>query len=143
MLSDFIQRTKKMNTTKTTRQDMIELYLNQIIRKNLTIRSLSMILGEMMSELVNDVELISYTGNFEQINTLLDCILDESNANDSDLDDFRSYFEKLFTRKDVDTLGRIDMSDLAALDKALNLPEMSVYEAVKKIRAKRKSGGGD
>ena len=29
------------------------------------------------------------------------------------------------------------MSDLAALDKALNLPEMSVYEAVKKIRAKR------
>lgn len=143
MLSDFIQRTKNMNTTKTTRQDMMEFYLNQIIRKNLTIRSLSMILGEMMSELVNDVELISYTGNFEQINTLVDCILDESNANGSDLDDFRTHFKKLLTRKDVDTLGRIDMSDLAALDKALNLPEMSVYEAVKKIRAKRKNGGGD
>lgn len=132
-----------MNTTKTTRQDMMEFYLNQIIRKNLTIRSLSMILGEMMSELVNDVELISYTGNFEQINTLVDCIIDESNANDSDLDDFRIHFKKLLTRKNVDTLGRIDMSDLAALDKALNLPEMSVYEAVKKIRAKRKNGGGD
>lgn len=143
MLSDFIQRTKNMENIQTTRQDMMELALNQIIRKNLTIRSLSMILGEMMSELVNDVELISYTGNFEQINTLLDCILDESNANGSDLDDFRIHFEKLLTRKDVDTLGRIDTSDLAALDKALNLPEMSVYEAVKKIRAKRKNGGGD
>lgn len=143
MLSDFIQRTKNMENIQTTRQDMMELSLNQIIRKNLTIRSLSMILGEMMSELVNDVELISYTGNFEQINTLLDCILDESNANDSDLDDFRTRFEKLLTRKDVDTLGRIEMSDLAALDKALNLPELSVYEAAKKIRAKRKSGGGD
>lgn len=126
-----------MKTSETTRQDMMALSLNQIIRKNLTIRSLSMILGEMMSELVNDVELIAYTGNFEQINTLLDCILDESNANGSDLDDFRAHFEKLFTRKDADALAQIDMSDLAALDKALNLPELSVYEAVKKIRAKR------
>ena len=132
-----------MNTTGTTRQDLTELSLNQIIRKNLTIRSLSMILGEMMSELVNDVELIAYTGNFEQINTLLDCILDETNTNDEDLEDFRTYFEELLTRKDVDALGRIDMNDLAALDKALNLPKTSVYEAVKKIRAKRKNGGGD
>lgn len=96
-----------------------------------------MILIEMMSELVNDADLVAYSGNFEGINTLLDCILDESNGNDFDLDEFRTHFEKLLTRKDVDTLGRIDMSDLAALDKALNLLEMSVYEAVKKIRAKR------
>lgn len=126
-----------MSRTGTTRQDMMEISLNQIIRKNLTIRSLSMILGEMMSELVNNADLVAYSGNFEEINTLLDCILDESNGNDFDLDEFRTHFEKLLTRKDVDTLGRIDMSDLAALDKALNLPEMSVYEAVKKIRAKR------
>ncbi|MBS7066954.1 MAG: hypothetical protein KH106_03025 [Lactococcus lactis] len=126
-----------MSRTGTTRQDMMEISLNQIIRKNLTIRSLSMILGEMMSELVNDADLVAYSGNFEEINTLLECILDESNGNDFDLDEFRTHFEKLLTRKDVDTLGRIDMSDLAALDKALNLPEMSVYEAVKKIRAKR------
>ena len=126
-----------MSRTGTTRQDMMEISLNQIIRKSLTIRSLSMILGEMMSELVNDADLVAYSGNFEEINTLLDCILDESNGNDFDLDEFRTHFEKLLTRKDVDTLGRIDMSDLAALDKALNLPEMSVYEAVKKIRAKR------
>ena len=126
-----------MSRTGTTRQDMMEISLNQIIRKNLTIRSLSMILGEMMSELVNDADLVAYSGNFEEINTLLDCILDESNGNDFDLDEFRTHFEKLLTRKDVDTLGQIDMSDLAALDKALNLPEMSVYEAVKKIRAKR------
>lgn len=126
-----------MSRTGTTRQDMTEISLNQIIRKNLTIRSLSMILGEMMSELVNNADLVAYSGNFEEINTLLDCILDESNGNDFDLDEFRTHFEKLLTRKDVDTLGRIDMSDLAALDKALNLPEMSVYEAVKKIRAKR------
>lgn len=126
-----------MSRTGTTRQDMMEISLNQIIRKNLTIRSLSMILIEMMSELINDADLIAYSGNFEEINTLLDCILDESNGNDFDLDEFRTHFEKLLTRKDVDTLGRIDMSDLAALDKALNLPEMSVYEAVKKIRAKR------
>lgn len=126
-----------MSRTGTTRQDMMEISLNQIIRKNLTIRSLSMILGEMMSELVNDADLVAYSGNFEKINTLLDCILDESNGNDFDLDEFRTHFEKLLTRKDVDALGRIDMSDLAALDKALNLPEMSVYEAVKKIRAKR------
>ena len=126
-----------MKTSETACQDMMELSLDQIIRKNLTIRSLSMILGEMIRELDNDVELIAYTGNFEQINTLLDCILDESNANDSDLDDFRAYFEKLSISKDVDTLGRIDMNDLAALDKALNLPELSVYEAVKNIRAKR------
>ncbi|WP_396443063.1 hypothetical protein [Lactococcus lactis] len=126
-----------MKTSETACQDMMELSLDQIIRKNLTIRSLSMILGEMMSGLVNDVELIAYTGNFEQINTLLDCILDESNANNSTLDDFRAYFEKLSISKNVDALARIDMSDLAALDKALNLPELSVYEAVKKIRAKR------
>ncbi|MDT2855860.1 hypothetical protein [Lactococcus lactis] len=126
-----------MSRTGTTRQDMMEISLNQIIRKNLTIRSLSMILGEMMSELVNDADLVAYSGNFEEINTLLDCILDESNGNDFDLDEFRTHFEKILTKKDVDTLGRIDMSDLAALDKALNLPEMSVYEAVKKIRAKR------
>lgn len=126
-----------MSRTGTTRQDMMEISLNQIIRKNLTIRSLSMILIEMMSELVNDADLVAYSGNFEEINTLLDCILDESNGNDFDLGEFRTHFEKLLTRKDVDTLGRIDMSDLAALDKALNLPEMSVYEAVKKIRAKR------
>ncbi|WP_270225688.1 hypothetical protein [Lactococcus lactis] len=126
-----------MSRTGTTRQDMMEISLNQIIRKNLTIRSLSMILIEMMSELVNDADLVAYSGNFEEINTLLDCILDESNGNDFDLDEFRTHFEKLLTRKDVDTLGQIDMSDLAALDKALNLPEMSVYEAVKKIRAKR------
>lgn len=126
-----------MSRTGTTRQDMMEISLNQIIRKNLTIRSLSMILIEMMSELVNDADLVAYSGNFEEINTLLDCILDESNGNDFDLDEFRTHFEKLLTRKDVDTLGQIDMSDLAALDKALNLPEMSVYEAVKNIRAKR------
>lgn len=126
-----------MSRTGTTRQDMMEISLNQIIRKNLTIRSLSMILGEMMSELVNDADLVAYSGNFEEINTLLDCILDESNGNDFDLDEFRTHFEKILTKKDVDTLGRIDMSDLAALDKALNLPEMSAYEAVKKIRAKR------
>lgn len=126
-----------MSRTGTTHQDMMEISLNQIIRKNLTIRSLSMILIEMISELINDADLIAYSGNFEEINTLLDCILDESNGNDFDLDEFRTHFEKLLTRKDVDTLGRIDMSDLAALDKALNLPEMSVYEAVKKIRAKR------
>ena len=126
-----------MSRTGTTRQDMMEISLNQIIRKNLTIRSLSMILIEMMSELINDADLIAYSGNFEEINTLLDCILDESNGNDFDLDEFRTHFEKILTKKDVDTLGRIDMSDLAALDKALNLPEMSVYEAVKKIRAKR------
>lgn len=126
-----------MSRTGTTRQDMMEISLNQIIRKKLTIRSLSMILIKMMSELVNDADLVAYSGNFEEINTLLDCILDESNGNDFDLDEFRTHFEKLLTRKDVDTLGQIDMSDLAALDKALNLPEMSVYEAVKKIRAKR------
>ncbi len=86
---------------KTTISDAMELKLSQIIRKNLTIRSLSVILGEMMTELVTDEDLVIYTGNFESINTLLDCILDETNANDEDLEEFQQYFESLLENKKI------------------------------------------
>lgn len=86
---------------KTTISDAMELKLSQIIRKNLTIRSLSVILGEMMTELVTDEDLVIYTGNFESINTLLDCILDETNNNDEDLEEFQQYFESLLENKKI------------------------------------------
>lgn len=125
-----------MSRTGTTRQDMMELSLNQIIRKNLTIRSLSMILGEMMSELVNDADLISDTGNFERINTLLDCILDETNANASDLDDLQIFFSELTSNGKL-SLGQVEVTELTELEEVLNLPTMSIYEGVKKLIAKR------
>jgi hypothetical protein len=127
---------------KTTLSDAMELKLSQIIRKNLTIRCLSVILGEMMAELVNDKDLVIYTGNFESINTLLDCILDETNANDEDLEEFQEYFETLLADTN-DRLGAIETGDITSLEKMLDLPGRSLYKAIKELRNKRKSGGGD
>lgn len=79
----------------TSKHNTMELSLSQIIRKNLTIRSLSMMLGDMVSTLENDKNLVVYTGHFEEIQTLLDCILDESNSNDEDLDRLQLYLEQL------------------------------------------------
>lgn len=80
---------------KNTEHSAVELSLSQIIRKNLTIRSLSMMLGDMVSTLENDKDLVVYAGHFEEIQTLLDCILDESNSNDEDLDRVQQYLEQL------------------------------------------------
>ena len=87
--------------TKAKYSDM-ETLISQIIRKNLTIRSLSMMLGDMVSTLESDKELRTYTGHFQEIQTLLECILDESNSNDEDLDKTRKHFEQLIaSRKKV------------------------------------------
>lgn len=131
-----------MKTKEQSRYELMDLIISQIIRKNLTIRSLSMILGNMMSELVNDVDLIAYSGNFEEINTLLDCILDESNANDGDLDELQTYFSELTPNGKL-SLGQVEVTELQELEEVMNLPDMSIYEGVKKMIAKRKSGGGD
>lgn len=79
----------------TSKHNTMEFNLSQIIRKNLTIRSLSMMLGDMVSTLENDKDLVVYTGHFEEIQTLLDCILDESNSNDEDLDRLQQCLEQL------------------------------------------------
>lgn len=79
----------------------IELSLSQIIRKNLVIHTLSAIIGEKVSELENDKDLIIYTGHFQEIQTLLDCILDESDSNDSDLSKIQIYFDQLTTNRKV------------------------------------------
>lgn len=84
--------------TKVKHSDM-ELHLSQIIRKNLTIRSLSMMLGDMVTTLENDKALRAYTGHLEEIQTLLDCVLDESDSNDSDLSQFQSCFEQLTSKQ--------------------------------------------
>lgn len=131
-----------MKSKETMLHEGIELYLSQIIRKNLTIRSLSMMLGNMMTEIVHDPDLFAYTGNFEEINTLLDCILDESNANDSDLDILQENIEDLSPAnfEGINILGRIEMSVLEKLEKALDLPQGAMYRATKQIMD---GGGGD
>ncbi|MFK4862340.1 hypothetical protein ACI1T5_02285 [Lactococcus petauri] len=91
-----------MKNKDNAKQEMIEFYLLDIIRKNLTIRSLSMMLSDMVSALESDKELRTYTGHFQEIQTLLECILDESNSNDEDLDKTRTHFEQLIaSRKTV------------------------------------------
>lgn len=77
------------------KNNKMELKLSQTIRRNLTIRSLAMILGDMVTELQQERNLNIYTGNLEEIQTLLDCILDESNINDIDLSELQIYFEQL------------------------------------------------
>lgn len=79
----------------TKQNEDLELSLSQIIRKNLIIRTLSAIIGEKVSELENDKDLVIYTGHFQEIQTLLDCILDESDSNDSDLSKIQIYFDQL------------------------------------------------
>lgn len=79
----------------------LDLSLSQIIRKNLVIRTLSAIIGEKVSELENDKDLIIYTGHFQEIQTLLDCILDESDSNDSDLSKIQIYFDQLTANRKV------------------------------------------
>ncbi len=83
---------------KTKDQD-IELLLSNVIRKNLTIRNLSMMLSDMVSEIGNNENLVAYTGHFQEIQTLLDCILDESNSNDEDLDKTRNLLKQLLTSR--------------------------------------------
>lgn len=124
-----------MKSKETILHEDMELYLSQIIRKNLTIRSLSMMLGNMMAELVHDPDLVAYSGNFEEINTLLDCILDESNANDSDLDILQENIEDLSPAnfEGINILGRIEMSVLEKLEKVLDLPQGAMYRAIKQV----------
>ncbi|MDG6141762.1 hypothetical protein [Lactococcus formosensis] len=88
-----------MKNKDTAKQEMIDFYLLDIIRKNLTIRSLSMMLSDMVSTLESDKELRTYTGHFQEIQTLLECILDESNSNDKDLDKTRIHFEQLIASR--------------------------------------------
>ncbi|WP_339011284.1 hypothetical protein VNN36_06205 [Lactococcus garvieae] len=131
-----------MKTKAMIRHEFMELYLSQIIRKNLTIRSLSMMLGNMMTELVHDPDLVIYSGNFEEINTLLDCILDESNSNDEDLDVLQENIEELSPGnfEGTNILGRIEIDVLEKLDKVLDLPQGAMYRATKQIMD---GGGGD
>ena len=117
------------------RNDKMELKLSQTIRKNLTIRSLSMILGDMVTELQNDKDLNIYTGNLEEIQTLLDCILDESSSNDKDLSKFQSYLENIEPFP-TDNLGTLEMDDLIAVENLLKLPEISLYGAIQEVRSK-------
>lgn len=85
----------------TKHDEDLDLSLSQIIRKNLVIRTLSAIIGEKVSELENDKDLVIYTGHFQEIQTLLDCILDESDSNDSDLSKIQFYFDQLTTNRKV------------------------------------------
>lgn len=120
------------------KNNKMELKLSQIIRKNLTIRSLSMILGDMVTELQQEKDLNIYTGNLEEIQTLLDCILDETSSNDEDLSDLQGYFETIEPAA-TDKLGTLEMNDLIAVERLLKLPEMSLYGAIQEVRGK--SGG--
>lgn len=115
-----------------------ELKLSQTIRKNLTIRSLSMILGDMVTELQQEQDLNIYTGNLEEFQTLLDCILDESTSNDEDLSELQGYFETIEPAP-IDKLDALEMNDLIAVERLLKLPEMSLYGAIQEVRGK--SGG--
>ncbi|WP_242359688.1 hypothetical protein [Lactococcus petauri] len=87
--------------TITKQNEDLEFSLSQIIRKNLIIRTLSAIIGEKVSELENDKDLVIYTGHFQEIQTLLDCILDESDSNDSDLSKIQIYFDQLTANRKV------------------------------------------
>lgn len=72
----------------------IELELSKIDRKNIIIKKLSMIIYEMVTELEDSQELVAYSGNFDDMLTLLDCILDESTTNERSLSSILKYLKK-------------------------------------------------
>lgn len=114
--------------------DTMKFKLSQVIRKNLTIRNLSMILGNMVTELQQELDSNTYTGNLEEIQTLVDCILDETNLNDRDLSEIQDYFPSI---EPVSTdLGILEIDDITAIEEVLKLPEMSLYGAIQEVRSK-------
>ncbi|MGX7010048.1 hypothetical protein SAMN02746068_01964 [Lactococcus chungangensis CAU 28 = DSM 22330] len=72
----------------------IELELSKIDRKNIIIKKLSMIIYEMVTELEDSQELVAYSGNFDDMQTLLDCILDESTTNECSLSSILKHLKK-------------------------------------------------
>ena len=75
-------------------------YFNNLIdslkidRKNIIIKKLSMIIYEMVTELGDIQELVAYSGNFDDMQTLLDCILDESTDNEHSISSILEHLEK-------------------------------------------------
>ena len=72
----------------------IEIELLKIDRKNIIIKKLSMIIYEMVTELGDIQELVAYSGNFDDMQTLLDCILDESTDNEHRISSILEHLEK-------------------------------------------------
>ncbi|GAA2831873.1 hypothetical protein [Pseudolactococcus raffinolactis] len=72
----------------------IEIELLKIDRKNIIIKKLSMIIYEMVTELGDIQELVAYSGNFDDMQTLLDCILDESTDNEHSISSILEHLEK-------------------------------------------------
>ena len=72
----------------------IEIELLKIDRKNIIIKKLSMIIYEMVTELGDIQELVAYSGNFDDMQTLLDCILDESTDNEQSISSILEHLEK-------------------------------------------------
>ena len=72
----------------------IEIELLKIYRKNIIIKKLSMIIYEMVTELGDIQELVTYSGNFDDMQTLLDCILDESTDNEHSISSILEHLEK-------------------------------------------------
>ena len=72
----------------------IEIELLKIDRKNIIIKKLSMIIYEMVTELEDIQELVAYSGNFDDMQTLLDCILDESTDNEHSISSILEHLEK-------------------------------------------------
>ena len=70
-----------------------ELELSMAIRRNLTIKNLSSIISDIVVELETNPNLVACSGNFEDIQTLLDCILDESLMNESSLSSVQEHYE--------------------------------------------------
>ena len=72
----------------------IEIELLKIDRKNIIIKKLSMIIYEMVTELGDIQELVAYSGNFDDMQILLDCILDESTDNEHSISSILEHLEK-------------------------------------------------
>ena len=53
-----------------------------------------MIIYEMVTELGDIQELVAYSGNFDDMQTLLDCILDESTDNEHSISSILEHLEK-------------------------------------------------
>ena len=113
--------------------DTMKFKLSQIIRKNITIRNLSMMLDDIVTELKNEQDSNTYTGYFQDIQTLIDCILDETNVNDRDLSELQGYFENIVPAP-ANKLGSLPMDDIIAVENLLKLPPMSLYCAIQEIQ---------
>src|SRR5574337_344525 len=123
----------------------IEIEFSKIDRKNIIIKKLSNIIYEMVTELGDIPELVAYSGNLDDMQTLLDCILDESADNEHSLSSILEHLGKQsdfnynciaeFIDNGMPLSKRINVSEILELEKRLNLPNMTLYRTISQMES--------